>query len=89
MVAARVFQAMKTWLLSRNTAWYSVLESLKNQNFRQLSARTRLMRFLNTAGPVNPELHYCLPPLGRLNWDELLLLIEQQKYFVLHAPANR
>ena len=46
------------------------------------------MRFFNTAGPVVPELHYCEPPLGRLDVDELLLLIRQRKYFVLHAPRQ-
>ena len=46
------------------------------------------MRFFNTAGPVKPELHYCLPPLERLDLSELLNLIEQQKYFVLHAPRQ-
>ncbi len=46
------------------------------------------MRFFNTAGPVNPEDHYCLPPLNRLDLDEILLLIEQKKYFVLHAPRQ-
>ncbi|MEE4380242.1 MAG: AAA-like domain-containing protein [Candidatus Competibacteraceae bacterium] len=46
------------------------------------------MRFFNTAGPVKPDLHYCLPPLERFDLDELLRLIEQQKYFVLHAPRQ-
>ena len=46
------------------------------------------MRFFNTAGPVNPALHYCLDPLRRLELDALLPLIEQQKYFVLHAPRQ-
>ncbi len=46
------------------------------------------MRFFNTAGPVNPDLHYCLPPLSRFGLDEVLTLIEQQKYFVLHAPRQ-
>jgi hypothetical protein len=46
------------------------------------------MRFFNTAGPVNPKDHYCLPPLARLNLDELLGLIQQKKYFVLHAPRQ-
>ena len=49
---------------------------------------TRLMRFFNTAGPVVRELHYCVPPLGRLDVGELLLLIRQRKYFVLHAPRQ-
>ena len=46
------------------------------------------MRFFNTAGPVNCDEHYCLPPLERLDLDEILLLIEQKKYFVLHAPRQ-
>jgi hypothetical protein len=45
-------------------------------------------RFFNTAGPVRRDLHYCLPPLERLNLAELMTLIEQQKYFVLHAPRQ-
>jgi hypothetical protein len=46
------------------------------------------MKFFNTAGPVNLEDHYALPPLSRLDADELLLLIQQKKYFVLHAPRQ-
>ena len=46
------------------------------------------MRFFNTAGPINPEDHYCLPPLSRFNLDEVLSLIAQKKYFVLHAPRQ-
>ncbi len=46
------------------------------------------MRFFNTAGPVNCEDHYCLPPLHRFNLEEVLSLIQQKKYFVLHAPRQ-
>ena len=46
------------------------------------------MRFFNTAGPVRSEEHYCLPPLTRFNLDEVLSLIAQKKYFVLHAPRQ-
>ena len=46
------------------------------------------MRFFNTAGPVNPADHYCLDPLHRIALDTLLPLIEQKKYFVLHAPRQ-
>ena len=46
------------------------------------------MRFFNTAGPVNCEEHYCLPPLKRFDLDEILYLIHQEKYFVLHAPRQ-
>ncbi|MBL7205138.1 MAG: ATP-binding protein [Desulfobacteraceae bacterium] len=46
------------------------------------------MRIFNTAGPVNCQKHYCLPPLKRVNLEQILLLIEQEKYFVLHAPRQ-
>ncbi len=46
------------------------------------------MRFFNTAGPVNPVDHYSLDPLRRIDLDMLLPLIEQKKYFVLHAPRQ-
>ncbi len=45
-------------------------------------------RFFNTAGPVNCQKHYCLPPLERFNLQKILSLIEQEKYFVLHAPRQ-
>jgi hypothetical protein len=46
------------------------------------------MKFFNTAGPVNCQDHYCLPPLGRFDLDGILSLIAQKKYFVLHAPRQ-
>ena len=46
------------------------------------------MRFFNTAGPVKPDLHYCIPPLRRFDLPALITLIRQQKYFVLHAPRQ-
>ena len=46
------------------------------------------MRFFNTAGPVNCKDHYCLWPLERFDLTEILSLIEQKKYFVLHAPRQ-
>lgn len=46
------------------------------------------MRFFNTAGPVNRTDHFCLPPLERIDLEEILFLIEQKKYFVLHAPRQ-
>ena len=45
-------------------------------------------RFFNTAGPVVAEDHYLLPPLERLADEDLLRLIGQKKYFVLHAPRH-
>ena len=46
------------------------------------------MRFFNTAGPVKPERHYCIPPLERLDIDDVLALVRDEKYFVMHAPTS-
>lgn len=46
------------------------------------------MRFFNTAGPINSDDHYCIPPLERLSLNEILTLVNQKKYFVLHAPRQ-
>ena len=46
------------------------------------------MRFFNTEGPVRPDDHYHIPPLDRLNLEELLGLVRDKKYFVLHAPRQ-
>ena len=46
------------------------------------------MRFFNTAGPVVPEDHYLVPPLERMDLDGILSLVQEKKYFVLHAPRQ-
>ncbi|MGD9974271.1 MAG: hypothetical protein AB7S77_14520 [Desulfatirhabdiaceae bacterium] len=46
------------------------------------------MKFFTTEGPVNCSDHYCLPPLERFDLDDILRLIAQKKYFVLHAPRQ-
>jgi hypothetical protein len=46
------------------------------------------MRFFNTEGPNRPLDHYCLPPLKRWDFDEVLALIDRKKYFLLHAPRQ-
>ena len=46
------------------------------------------MRFFNTTGPVVADDHYRIPPLDRLDLDELLMLVRQKRYFVLHAPRQ-
>ncbi|MCY4025604.1 MAG: ATP-binding protein, partial [Acidobacteria bacterium] len=45
-------------------------------------------RFFTTAGPVKPDRHYCIPPLDRLDLDDVLALVGDEKYFVLHAPRQ-
>ncbi|HAK96371.1 MAG TPA: hypothetical protein DCM87_15605, partial [Planctomycetes bacterium] len=47
-----------------------------------------MAKFFNTAGPVNAADHYCLPPLERIKSADVEGLIEQRKYFVLHAPRQ-
>ncbi len=46
------------------------------------------MKFFNTAGPNQTDIHYTLNPLSRWNLDEILSLIEARKYFILHAPRQ-
>ncbi|MBK5967954.1 MULTISPECIES: ATP-binding protein [Thiorhodovibrio] len=45
-------------------------------------------RFFNTSGPVDPDDHYSLPPLQRVDWTEINHLIGTKRYFVLHAPRQ-
>ncbi len=52
------------------------------------SVINRPVRFFNTAGPVRPDDHYAIPPLDRMDVDELLALIRAKQYFVLHAPRQ-
>ena len=46
------------------------------------------MRFFNTEGPVVARRHYCISPLERVNLDELLGLVRDERYCVLHAPRQ-
>ncbi|MEM7536642.1 MAG: ATP-binding protein [Chloroflexota bacterium] len=45
-------------------------------------------RKFNTAGPMIPDMHYMIPPLSRFNLDEIEDLIEDRRYFILHAPRQ-
>jgi len=47
-----------------------------------------MARFFNHAGPSIPSEHYSLDPLQRLNLSELETLIDQKRYFILHAPRQ-
>ena len=46
------------------------------------------MRFFNTTGPVVAEDHYCIPPLERLDLNEVRRFIRDKRYFVLYAPRQ-
>ncbi len=44
-------------------------------------------KFFNTAGPVHRN-NYVIDPLSRWDLEEVELLLEQDKYFLLHAPRQ-
>ena len=44
------------------------------------------MKFFNTAGPVKPDDHYYVPL--DIKDNEIIELIEQEKYFIIHAPRQ-
>ncbi|MEA1885305.1 MAG: ATP-binding protein, partial [Thermotogota bacterium] len=45
-------------------------------------------KFFNTAGPVRAENNYMIDPLNRINKDEIMTLIDNWRYFILHAPRQ-
>lgn len=45
-------------------------------------------KFFNTAGPTIEEDHYHIPLLSRVDWQEIASLIDQKRYFILHAPRQ-
>ena len=45
-------------------------------------------RFFNTAGPNMASDSYTIAPLSRFDLDDILLMIRQKRYFVLHAPRQ-
>ena len=45
-------------------------------------------RRFNTEGPVRPNKHYAIAPLTRVDVDDLLGLIQAERYFVLHTPRQ-
>ena len=47
-----------------------------------------MMRRFNRSGPVVAERHYHIPPLERVDLAEIRELIDDQQYFVLHAPRQ-
>ena len=46
------------------------------------------MRDFNVIGPVDPEVHYTIPPLSRLDLARIARLVEKRAYFVFHAPRQ-
>jgi DNA polymerase III delta prime subunit len=48
----------------------------------------KMEKFFNTAGPVRVENNYMIDPLKRINKDEIMKLIDNWRYFILHAPRQ-
>jgi len=48
----------------------------------------RKLRFFNTTGPCDPDKHYMLPPKDRLVGAQLSRYIDDELYWVLHAPRQ-
>ena len=51
-------------------------------------AMKQVPKFFNTAGPIQPDIHYQVEPLSRFDLEEIEQLIYQRKYFILHAPRQ-
>ena len=47
-----------------------------------------VVRAFNTAGPVRADRDYRIAPLSRIDLEEVLGLIRDEKYFALHAPRQ-
>ncbi|MDE5710636.1 MAG: hypothetical protein K2I11_12375 [Bacteroides sp.] len=48
----------------------------------------QLPKIFNTAGPIQPDIHYYIEPLKRIDLEEVEMLIYQRKYFILHASRQ-
>ncbi|SFV62529.1 hypothetical protein MNB_SV-12-269 [hydrothermal vent metagenome] len=45
-------------------------------------------RFFNTAGPTKTDINYYISSFERVDYEEIEMLINSQRYFVLHAPRQ-
>nr|VFK39025.1 MAG: AAA-like domain [Candidatus Kentron sp. SD]VFK43865.1 MAG: AAA-like domain [Candidatus Kentron sp. SD]VFK78523.1 MAG: AAA-like domain [Candidatus Kentron sp. SD] len=46
------------------------------------------MKTFSTAGPAKSDKHYTIPALSRWDMEEIDRLIQEERYFVLHAPRQ-
>ncbi len=56
--------------------------------FAIFAEKLRMERFFNTSGPNRASMEYTIDPLSRFELEDILALIDQSKYFVLHAPRQ-
>lgn len=45
-------------------------------------------KFFNTAGPIATDIHYYVDAKKRWDFSQVISLITQRKYFILHAPRQ-
>ena len=45
-------------------------------------------RLFNTTGPIQDDIHYAVDPLQRWDLRQIMFLINNRKYFILHAPRQ-
>ncbi len=53
-----------------------------------MTPRRKPEKQFNTAGPCEADDHYLIDPLTRIDYRNLLSLIDSKRYFVLHAPRQ-
>ncbi len=46
------------------------------------------VKHFNTSGPINQQNHYFIDPLSRMDMNKIQFLIDNQKWFALHAPRQ-
>lgn len=57
--------------------WYSICTRIATPHARRCNAQLNLRNF-NTVGPMLPERYRCIPPLSRVNLDEIVELIKDK-----------
>jgi len=51
-------------------------------------SRSPREKSFNTAGPCEADLSYMLPPIARFDMHDIMNLIRDRRYFVLHVPRQ-
>ena len=46
-------------------------------------------KLFNTAGPILPDIHFYIPAEDRWDFSQVINLIEQEKYSILHAKLAK
>ncbi|MGM0623450.1 MAG: AAA-like domain-containing protein [Campylobacterota bacterium] len=68
-------------MFSNRVFGYNILEFIQKKE-------GAMKKFFNTAGPTIKQDHYHIDLLSRVDWEEIESLIDQKRYFILHAPRQ-